>query len=231
MSWDKDVPAPGIQARYLDDAVRTNNAAIDAVIGTHLAARAAITATAAEINTTCDGSTAKNSHTHTLATGASDVTASAAELNQCDGKTLVNTVDNQSIGGTKTFTTGFTVADGFVDMGLSVVVQRGGIAQPRQKVINIGVWNMDSTSAVSVAHGVTLTKIVSVSGILFNDALSTGDPIPYTGDTDAGDHDLYISSVTTTNVILNRVTGGDFDSTNYNDAVMNRGYILVTYID
>ena len=39
-----------------------------------------ITATSTEVNTTCDGPTAKNSHTHTLATGASDVTASAAEV-------------------------------------------------------------------------------------------------------------------------------------------------------
>ena len=45
-------------------------------------------ATAAEINTACDGATAKNSHIHLLATGASDVTAAVAEINTiCYGVT------------------------------------------------------------------------------------------------------------------------------------------------
>ena len=33
MSWDKDVPAPGIQARYVDDGIRTNNAALEDALG------------------------------------------------------------------------------------------------------------------------------------------------------------------------------------------------------
>lgn len=50
-----------------------------------------LTATASEINTVCDGSTAKNSHTHALADGASDVTATFAEINTaCDGDTAKN---------------------------------------------------------------------------------------------------------------------------------------------
>ena len=43
-------------------------------------------ATKIEINTACDGSTAKNSHTHALTDGATDVIATASEVNAaCDG--------------------------------------------------------------------------------------------------------------------------------------------------
>lgn len=50
------------------------------------AAGTALTATGAEINTVCDGDTAKNNHVHNLADGAEDITASAAEINsRCDG--------------------------------------------------------------------------------------------------------------------------------------------------
>jgi hypothetical protein len=50
MAWDAGAPAAGIQARYIDDGIRANNAAINAVIGAHLTAGTAITATAAELN-------------------------------------------------------------------------------------------------------------------------------------------------------------------------------------
>jgi len=33
MAWNKDVPAAGIQARYIDDGVRTNNAALEDALG------------------------------------------------------------------------------------------------------------------------------------------------------------------------------------------------------
>jgi len=42
---------------------------------------AALGATSTEIDTACDGSTAKNSHTHELADGATDVTVGADDLN------------------------------------------------------------------------------------------------------------------------------------------------------
>jgi len=50
-----------------------------------------IAATAIEINTACDGSTAKNSHTHLLAVGCTDVTATVTEVNnKCDSEAFVN---------------------------------------------------------------------------------------------------------------------------------------------
>lgn len=40
-----------------------------------------VTATATEINTVCDGNTAKNAHTHLLASGATDITESVSNVN------------------------------------------------------------------------------------------------------------------------------------------------------
>ena len=120
MAWNKDVPAAGIQARYLDDAVRENNAAVDAVFGDLLDAGAAVTATAAELNI-LDGVTSSAAELNIL----DGVTSSAAELNQCDGKTLVNTTDTQSIGGAKTFTAGLTVTGG----ALKLAPASGAIAR------------------------------------------------------------------------------------------------------
>ena len=134
MAWNKDVPAAGIQARYLDDGVRTNNAAIDAVFGDMLDAGAAVTASAAEINGTCDGNTAtaaELSQLHSQGAVAADfaklhaVTASATELNQCDNKTLVNTTDAQNIAGPKVFTDGLTVQGG----ALKIAPSSGVVAQ------------------------------------------------------------------------------------------------------
>ena len=50
MAWDKDVPAGSTKLRLADDAIRANNAAIDAVFNALLVAGDAITLTAAEIN-------------------------------------------------------------------------------------------------------------------------------------------------------------------------------------
>lgn len=51
-----------------------------------------VTASAAEINTACDGDTAKNNHTHQLVDGADDVTLLAAEINGLPGD--ITTVQN-----------------------------------------------------------------------------------------------------------------------------------------
>lgn len=81
-AWTPAGPAAGIQARYLDDAVRTNNAAIDAVFGTMLTAGTAVTSTAAELNI-LDGVTSSAAELNIL----DGVTSSAAELNILDGVT------------------------------------------------------------------------------------------------------------------------------------------------
>jgi hypothetical protein len=97
------------------------------------------------------------------------------------------------------------------------------------KTINIGVWNMDSTSSVSFAHGITSgnSKIVSISAKIYPDSGSSS--IDFTSSVIAGATGGGGIDWNDTNVGLERVAGGLFDSATYDDAVMNRGEILIIY--
>lgn len=97
------------------------------------------------------------------------------------------------------------------------------------KTVNIGPWDMDASNSVSVAHGLDFTKIVSIDVHIFNNdadalfSLAAGNPGP--GSDPAG---AWFAG--TLNINLFRTAGGYFDSLDFNDAVMNRGRILIHYI-
>lgn len=96
------------------------------------------------------------------------------------------------------------------------------------KKINIGDWNMDTTSEVSIAHGLTYSKIQNVWAIIRNDGdtnrqmliqstpLATGTPASQIG---------FLS----TNIILARETSGNFDNASYNATSYNRGFAYIVY--
>jgi len=100
-----------------------------------------------------------------------------------------------------------------------------GVTIPRQKILEIGAWNMDSTSSVNVAHGLTLSKIVGLRAVIINDIanhhynLNWGSPSAGSLEADATDISLF------------RTSSGAFDNNAFDDGVMNRGYIIVDYID
>lgn len=102
-------------------------------------------------------------------------------------------------------------------------------------VIEIGDWNMDSTSQVSFPHGVTdgATKIKTIEAIIRQDSDSTafatckieqqmtsvGFPItqaPHGG-----------VSFDDTDIFLTRVAGVAYDSNNYNETAYNRGWVTI----
>lgn len=97
------------------------------------------------------------------------------------------------------------------------------------KTIDIGSWDMDAINLVTVPHGLNFTKIVSVDvHVYHNDgdalfSLAAGNPGP--GSDPAGG--WYAGPL---NINLFRTSGGYFDSLEYNDAIMNRGKILIHYI-
>lgn len=92
------------------------------------------------------------------------------------------------------------------------------------KVVDIGDWNMDTTASVNVAHGVTWSKIRSITVSIWND-----DSVLYTFfDGSTTSPSVYANSV---NVILTRITSGFFDSVNFNATSFNRGYVTIWYID
>jgi hypothetical protein len=89
---------------------------------------------------------------------------------------------------------------------------------------------MDTTQFVSVAHGIAdYTKIRAVLVVIRNDAatllLEIQNPAGALNGTTSGG----ITSINSVNVDLYRVTGGSFDSTNYDATSFNRGYITIIY--
>lgn len=105
----------------------------------------------------------------------------------------------------------------------------------RQAIINIGSWDMDADSGVQVANtltGVDETNIISVEAMILDDTEKQLRPL-VSGDGDTGNLQggiHYDNGMGSPNeFVLKRTTGGDFDSTNYNDTGVNRGYIIVRY--
>lgn len=100
----------------------------------------------------------------------------------------------------------------------------GGI---KRKVVSIGDWNMDALSQVSIPHGEAIADIIGMSCIIRNDT-DTGR-ISFIGDSVGIAALSYGSSmnVTSTNIVLNRTTGGLFDNTSYNSTSYNRGWVIL----
>lgn len=97
------------------------------------------------------------------------------------------------------------------------------------KVVNIGDWDMDATASVSIAHGVTSSKIRSISVMIRHDTTAEQFPIDFVNVVSGGINGGYSNDAT--NVILYRVTGGWFDGTDYDATSFNRGFITIAYTD
>jgi ABC-type Fe3+-hydroxamate transport system substrate-binding protein len=99
------------------------------------------------------------------------------------------------------------------------------------KIINIGDWNMQSTAGVNVAHGLTFSKIRSLSvWIEQDDSAFLLYPLNFPVGTDGQIVSgwFYWGDV---NVSLNRTAGGVFDAAAFNATSFNRGYITIVYVD
>lgn len=97
-------------------------------------------------------------------------------------------------------------------------------------LVDIGDWNMDSTTSKLVAHGLNVTKIREVVAFIRNDADDRYEPINKASLVDLSTPQGGILQVNSTNVNLGRLTGGDYDSTSYDSTSYNRGFIKITYI-
>lgn len=101
----------------------------------------------------------------------------------------------------------------------------------RTKVIEIGDWDMDASDAVSVSHGLVASKILSVSVTILPDSAFTQTPSllveGLNASTTTPQGNIFIQENT---ILMQRLTGGSFDSTTYNETSFNRGWITITYI-
>lgn len=101
-----------------------------------------------------------------------------------------------------------------------------------KKTINTGDWNMDTTTTVTVAHGLSATEwktIRSISTIIRDDADTTYYDLAMlqsiTNGTMAGGNSYHDA----TNIELARFTTGNFDATGFDSTAYNRGWITFEY--
>lgn len=99
----------------------------------------------------------------------------------------------------------------------------------KRKVIDIGDWNMDTTSSVNIAHGLVTDKIRNVSGGIRDDSNTSFLPFYYV--LVGGSPPEMKIVLTSTNVIISRLTGGALDNANFDLTPFNRGYIVIDYVD
>ena len=98
-------------------------------------------------------------------------------------------------------------------------------------IIDIGDWNMDGTSSVSFAHGLTLSKIRGEPQVMIrNDAGTEQYPlnrVAIGASAVAGG----VVEINATNIQIGRATGGFFDgSADFDDTSYNRGWVTIEYI-
>lgn len=129
----------------------------------------------------------------------------------------------QTVAGVKTFTGGI-VGD---LTGNADSATKHGILN--LKVIEIGDWDMDASNLTAVAHGITSTKIRTVTTLIRNDANTLFHPLMFvTGSEGSLNRGELIES---TNITLYRDDGGQFNNANYNSTSYNRGWVTIQYID
>jgi hypothetical protein len=95
-------------------------------------------------------------------------------------------------------------------------------------VIEIGDWNMDSTTSVTLAHGLMGENIRSVSASILIDPEETLTRYSLEGTDSTGALGGQIRW-DGTNVYLIRATSGFFDGVLFNSTSFNRGWITIWY--
>ena len=105
-----------------------------------------------------------------------------------------------------------------------------------KKIIEIGDWNMyvtgggSGTSVKNVAHGIgTYKKIRNVFVIIRNDADVSYHPLNRGTDPTNTTLLAFLHSWDSSNIVLNVLVGGGFDSVSYNSTSYNRGWITIEY--
>ena len=110
--------------------------------------------------------------------------------------------------------------DTFETLAGIVNTMQDGSANLRTKTkkIDIGIWDMDSLVLVNIAHGLTLSKIITTTVTIIEDS----------GEKHTQRSDGIIIRTDSANVRINRITSGIFDSIDFSSS-SNRGFIIIQY--
>lgn len=111
------------------------------------------------------------------------------------------------------------------------VLHVDGTDKLRRLIIDIGDWDMDSTTNLNVAHTIAdFTKIRSIEAFVRNDADTAYYPLAKIDAGGTGNIQGGVSVWDSTNVTLSRLASGNFDSADFNSTGYNRGFIVIEYI-
>jgi hypothetical protein len=127
------------------------------------------------------------------------------------GDGTIEIVDDVTISGAVS-AGGAVSADGGVCAGI-------GNAILLRKAVPIGNWNMDITESLYISPGVTVSKIINFSVIIFIDTAISCFSIDIGGR-------AYILPA---GIYLYRSPGGWFDNVNFAATSFNRGWIMIEY--
>jgi hypothetical protein len=113
-----------------------------------------------------------------------------------------------------------------------------GPAGTKTKILQSGDWDMTTTLSLTLAHGLTFSKIVSVRGVIYIDDDAPQYPQAYNIGNAADGITPALGAVSAAaaiiwndvNVIVSRLTGGYFDSGSFNKTPYNRAIILIEYL-
>lgn len=100
-----------------------------------------------------------------------------------------------------------------------------------RKTIEIGIWDMNSFSSKGVLHELSATEwktIKVVNVMIVHDTIDALINIYYADS--GGNSQGSFQSIDSTEINLDRVTGGYFDSASFESTSINRGFITFDYI-
>jgi hypothetical protein len=146
---------------------------------------------------------------------------------QYDG-TTINVIEKNIVGYNSATPTGFPFDTNEFEEWVSPAVLTA-IYPTTTSVVSIGIWNMSSTANVYVSATTLATKtIYAINGYVINDAQTIQYPIPSMSTTD---YPLLVVDKWWPNgvVSLTRKASLPFDSTDFDDSSINRGYLLITH--
>lgn len=117
-----------------------------------------------------------------------------------------------------------------IDNGVAshVMISEGGTAL-KLKIIEIGDWNMNTTRNITKAHGLTLADIRTIKVFIRQDVNGNVYDFAAAGNSQTATANKYVYA-DSTNVYVYRSTDGFFDSSNFDNASFNRGWIFVWHV-
>ena len=115
-------------------------------------------------------------------------------------------------------------AQWYIDPDISI----NDLAGLKSKIIDIGDWDMDATSSVAVAHGLTMVNIRGISVLIIGDTSGNIQSLDIADSTYPNVNGNW--RLDATNINLYRLASGYYDTVGFDSTSFNRGWITIFYV-